>query len=503
MYGLREALAMIREETLDCVWDRHATLARSVHAAVDAWAAPDGLELHIVDPDARSNAVTTIRTGGIDGSALRDLCEERAGLTLGIGLAPYEHLSFRIGHMGHVNPPMLLGTLGTIEAALIAMDAPMGASGAAAAATRDRHRDALRCLTDYADLLARVDAGDVVVIDGGTGTEIQRRGVAMDGDTWCAEANIEEPDVVRDVHASYVDAGAELIIANTYATSPLLFDHLGRGDDVERIDRLAVELARQASDGRVPVGGSISVMRPVVAGGDRNEVFRNWTEDARPRPVPAQGGDDGGAGADVLVMEMMRDTDYSVWATEAAIATGLPVWVGIAVERGPDGELVGASRPDCSLEAIVDALAPLGPDLIAIMHSSPDDTGPALDVVRSRTDVRLGAYPESGYFEMPNWRFVEIDVDDLVSRTRGVDRPGGAGRRWLLRDHARPHRRPGSRVRPSLSVRRSRGRESSPRRGPGCRGARRGFRRPGRAGRWSPRPGPRVPAGRGPSARYR
>ena len=118
-------------------------------------------------------------------------------------------------------------------------------------------------------------------------------------------------------------------------------------------------------------------------------------------------------------MEMMRDTDYSVWATEEAIATGRPVWVGIAVERGPDGELVGASRPDCSLVAIVDALAPLGPDLIAIMHSSPDDTGPALDVVRSRTESRLGAYPESGYFEMPNWRFVEIDVDDLVARTRG------------------------------------------------------------------------------------
>jgi alanine-glyoxylate transaminase/serine-glyoxylate transaminase/serine-pyruvate transaminase len=135
MYGLREALAMIREETLDCVWDRHATLARAVHAAVDAWAAPDGLELHIVDPAARSNAVTTIRTGGIDGVRLRELCEERAGLTLGIGLAPYEHMSFRIGHMGHVNPPMLLGTLGTIEAGLSAMDAPTGASGVAAAAT--------------------------------------------------------------------------------------------------------------------------------------------------------------------------------------------------------------------------------------------------------------------------------------------------------------------------------------------------------------------------------
>lgn len=277
---------------------------------------------------------------------------------------------------------------------------------------------------NYGDLLARVDAGDVVVIDGGTGTEIQRRGVAMNGETWCAEANLDEPDVVRDVHERYIAAGAELIIANTYATSPLLFDHLGRGRDVERIDRVAVELAQQASDGRVPVGGSISVMRPVVPGGDRNEVFRNWTEDRARDLYRRKAESMAASGVDVLVMEMMRDTDYSVWATEAAIATGLPVWVGIAVERGPsmsvDSGLVGASRPDCSLDAIVDALAPLGPDLIAIMHTSPNDTGPALDVVRSHTDIRLGAYPESGFFEMPDWRFVDIiDVDDLVVRTRG------------------------------------------------------------------------------------
>ena len=195
---------------------------------------------------------------------------------------------------------------------------------------------------DYADLLARVDAGGVVVIDGGTGTEIQRRGVAMNGETWCAEANIEEPEVVRDVHERYIAAGAELIIANTYATSPLLFDHLGRGGDVERIDRLAVELAQQASDGRVPVGGSISVMRPVAVGGDRNEVFRNWTEDRARDLFRRKAETMAATGVDVLVMEMMRDTDYSVWATEAAIATGLPVWVGIAVERAP---MVGWSAP--------------------------------------------------------------------------------------------------------------------------------------------------------------
>jgi homocysteine S-methyltransferase len=272
----------------------------------------------------------------------------------------------------------------------------------------------------YADVLARIDVGEVVVIDGGTGTEVQRRGVAMDGDTWCAEANIGAPDIVRDVHASYVAAGAELVIANTYATSPLLFDHLGRSDDVERIDRIAIGLAQQAAGGHALVGGSISVMRPVVAGGDRNIVFHNWTETRAREMYRRKAETMAAAGADVLVMEMMRDTDYSVWATEEAIATGLPVWVGIAVERGPDGALVGSSRPECSLEAIVDAIARLGPDLIAIMHSSPNDTGAALDVVRSRTDVRLGAYPESGFFEMPDWRFVDIiGFDELVARTRG------------------------------------------------------------------------------------
>ena len=81
-------------------------------------------------------------------------------------------------------------------------------------------------------VMERVAAGELVVIDGGTGTEIQRRGGAMDDATWCAEANLQRPDLVREVHRAYLEAGAELIIANTFATSPLLFATLGRDDEV-------------------------------------------------------------------------------------------------------------------------------------------------------------------------------------------------------------------------------------------------------------------------------
>lgn len=134
IYAMRTALDMIAEEGLEAIWDRHAVFAGAVHAAIEAWSAPGGLEFNIIDPAHRSNSTTTVLSGSIDSERLCQICEDDAGLTLGIGLGDFAGRSFRIGHMGHLNPPMLLGTLSTIEAALNAMDAPIGGSGAAAAA---------------------------------------------------------------------------------------------------------------------------------------------------------------------------------------------------------------------------------------------------------------------------------------------------------------------------------------------------------------------------------
>ena len=137
LYGLRAALDMILEEGLEAVWRRHAIFARAVWAAVEAWGDGGALALNIADPGLRSHAVTTIRTGPGDGTRLRRWCDDVAGLTLGIGLS-VEGVDpegvFRIGHMGHLNPPMLLGTLATIEAGLDALGIPHGRGGAEAAA---------------------------------------------------------------------------------------------------------------------------------------------------------------------------------------------------------------------------------------------------------------------------------------------------------------------------------------------------------------------------------
>ncbi|MEM9044913.1 MAG: aminotransferase class V-fold PLP-dependent enzyme [Pseudomonadota bacterium] len=134
IYAMREAIDMIHEEGLENIWARHQVFADTVRSAIDAWSTPNGLQFYVAKPSNRSNSTTSVRTGGIDAVRLRAICEKQAGLTLGIGLGDDEGTTFRIGHMGHLNPPMVLGTLATIEATLVSMEAPIAGSGVAAAA---------------------------------------------------------------------------------------------------------------------------------------------------------------------------------------------------------------------------------------------------------------------------------------------------------------------------------------------------------------------------------
>jgi homocysteine S-methyltransferase len=272
----------------------------------------------------------------------------------------------------------------------------------------------------YSQIEKKLKSGEVIVIDGGTGTDIQRRGGAMSGETWCADANLTHPDVVREVHEDYIRAGAELITANTFATSALLFNALGRDADLISIDQAAVALARAAAANHpVAVAGSVSTMRPVVKGSDRTSKQREWPEREARALFKRKVDNLARCHVDLLMMEMMRDVDYSVWATEAALATGLPVWVGISVERRKDGLLTGFGREDQKLDDVARVLAGLKPQVISIMHTSPNDTDEAIDIVRRYWSGPLGAYPESGYFRMPEWTFVDIiPPEELVGKAR-------------------------------------------------------------------------------------
>jgi len=130
LYGLREALDMLREEGLEQVWRRHARHGNATRAAVRAW----GLEIVCADPAEYSNTLTAVlMPDGFDADRLRQVVLERFDMSLGTGFGKFAGRLFRIGHLGAFNDLMLVGTLGGVEMGLRAAGIPHRAGGLAAA----------------------------------------------------------------------------------------------------------------------------------------------------------------------------------------------------------------------------------------------------------------------------------------------------------------------------------------------------------------------------------
>ncbi len=276
----------------------------------------------------------------------------------------------------------------------------------------------------------KLAAGEVVLLDGGTGTELDRLGVPMDGVAWCALANKTHPEMVRQVHESYIRAGADVIAANTYATSRNVLGPAGLGDEVAAINQRAVALAQEARDhvaaGRpVAVAGSMSIMMPFRPGSTGRDP------DLTPSPADMaanfreQAGLLAAAGVDLILMEMMYDPDEAKAATAAAIETGLPVWVGFSAGRRADGAVVGFRHEDVPFAELVDGVLALGGDVAGVMHSSVNDTDPALDILIERWEGPVMVYPESLVPKgvaggRQSWDFERnITPDEFAKRCRG------------------------------------------------------------------------------------
>jgi alanine-glyoxylate transaminase / serine-glyoxylate transaminase / serine-pyruvate transaminase len=135
LFGLRKAIDMLFAEGLPNVFRRHELLAEAVRRAVAVWAEGQVIGLNILEPSERSNTVTTVLVSGEehDPVRLQRYCKEKCGVVLGTGIGDLQGQAFRIAHMGHINAPMILGTLGVIETGLKALAIPHGKGGVGAA----------------------------------------------------------------------------------------------------------------------------------------------------------------------------------------------------------------------------------------------------------------------------------------------------------------------------------------------------------------------------------
>jgi alanine-glyoxylate transaminase/serine-glyoxylate transaminase/serine-pyruvate transaminase len=134
LFALRAALDMLFAEGMEAVFHRHRLLAEATRRAVGTWAEGQAIAFNVSEPEERSDTVTAIVTrNGESAQPLADYCRDKCGVVLGRALGQAEGKGFRIAHMGHVNAPMILGTLSVVEMAMAALGMPHGRGGAQAA----------------------------------------------------------------------------------------------------------------------------------------------------------------------------------------------------------------------------------------------------------------------------------------------------------------------------------------------------------------------------------
>jgi S-methylmethionine-dependent homocysteine/selenocysteine methylase len=262
----------------------------------------------------------------------------------------------------------------------------------------------------------RLAAGEVVLLDGGTGTEIEARGVPMNGAVWCGVAVLEHQDVVRSVHEDYIRAGAEIITANTFPSNRLALAPAGFGDRVAEINRRAVETALEARDN--------AAERPILVAGSLTPHSADGIPDPQPDPeyvlecFREQVAVQAEAGVDLFALEMIPSAYYGRPAVQAAAESGLPFWLGMTSWSGEGGwEHAG------SLGALVQEL--IVPGLIAVtaMHTEVDEIDRALDEIEPSWHGVIGAYAHHGDWIPPNW----------IIRDIPPERYAAAALRWVER----------------------------------------------------------------------
>ena len=255
--------------------------------------------------------------------------------------------------------------------------------------------------------------GPPIVIDGGMGTELEKSGVPMDRKIWSGRAVLSHPDTVRFIHEGFIRAGAEVIITNTFSTARHMLEPVGLGSKVYEINAQAVSLAKQARDAvaqkPVAIVGSICEW---ASDGDPN-----WSSpDVVGRAAKEQAEVLAEAGVDIIALEMCERVELSEAVAEAVTGINLPVWIGVSASRRKDDSILSAfSYSDRDFETLVRVLSKFPALLMNVMHTAVTDVGEAMSIVRKYWEGPIGIYPESGYFSMPNWNFVEIiDPVDLA-----------------------------------------------------------------------------------------
>lgn len=286
------------------------------------------------------------------------------------------------------------------------------------------------------DLLSRLHRGDRILLDGATGSELQRRGVDVSkgaskeggNGAWSATAVEDAPEVIRAIHEDYLRIGAGIITANSYNTNRGILSLVGLGHKMEEFTRRAVEIARDARDRVAPdalVAGSIAGTTRFPGGwsaervAPADQLHRDWGDQVAVLTK---------AGADVILIETMSSIFQLIPAVEEATQSGLPVLLGIF------GTPAGTLHSGETMEELVRALDTKGRrvDAILIMCTAPEAVCATLPGLRAAFRGPIGAYANIGYVRgNQRVRYPESQYFVFDTAENTPERYAEYGREWL------------------------------------------------------------------------
>ena len=257
------------------------------------------------------------------------------------------------------------------------------------------------------DIMDRLNSGESLLLDGGMGSELQRRGadvlkgasVERGLEAWSATANVEFADVVQQVHQDYARVGADIHLSNNFWTNRLRLEPIGLGDRWQEYARAAGENAIKGRDAvnpesyvaGTPAPPSLQQMQnstesDVVLMG--REAFRSeFSEQAR---ILAD------VGVDLMFPEFVAHIDDCVELVDICAETGLPVFLGVRA-LNPDGSMKFGGE---TLDQLAKALEGHKVDAVTLMCSRPEAISAGLPILREAFDGHIGAYPNIGYNPM-------------------------------------------------------------------------------------------------------
>ncbi len=247
---------------------------------------------------------------------------------------------------------------------------------------------------------------DVTVLDGGLGQELIRR-TGNATPKWSLQALLDDPQLVRQVHADFFAAGAQIATANTYSLRPDRLEHFDLGGRMQELQTLACEIACAARDahGSGLVFSSLSPLgysyQPHLAPPSERAAVMFAEMAAMQAPL-----------VDGILLETMSSVDEARGALMGTADVDVPVWLAVSVSDA-DGSKLRSGEPVADVLTLVDEFRPAA---LLVNCSVPEAVSQALPHLAG-VDIPLGAYANGFTGIHDNFNNNDATVDLLKART--------------------------------------------------------------------------------------